>query len=532
LSCDLLIRNARVFPGDAPPINADVAVTGDRISAVGYSLAGNGAREVIDAEGLMLCPGFIDMHAHSALVPFDDPRLLPKLGQGFTTELLHPDGLAPAPVDPKRLEDRREYLRALEGEGPASWPWSTLAEYLDALEQTHPGTSLVPSIGHGAVRDRVMAAERRPPSASELAAMRDEIRIGFEQGARSLSFGLIYVPGLFAEFDELVACAEEAASFGAPLVPHVRNEGDNVLEAVGEMIEVARRSGASLHLSHLKVIGRADLVDPLLELIDRSSVDLDLSFDQYPYGAGSTLLSALLPPWAQEGGARGILARLTASHERTAIACDMRRGISGWENLYAACGPERIAIANAASSRDEAIGQTLAELGEALGIDPLNAALDLLVDTRLNATMVDHYATEATVRTIFSHPLALVGSDGIFGSHPHPRLYGTAARVLGRYALRDGLIAVEDAVARLTARAAERLGLRDRGRIAKGLRADLVLIDSKLFIDTATFAEPVSPPLGLCRVVVGGRTAWLNGEPQDARGGEVVREALSRTVRA
>ncbi|MDP8949751.1 MAG: amidohydrolase family protein, partial [Actinomycetota bacterium] len=499
-----------------------------QISAVESGLPTETAGEVLDAAGLMLCPGFIDMHAHTALQPFQEPQLTPKLAQGFTTELINPDGLAPAPVSEDRLDDRRDYLRPLEGPGPERWTWSTFAEYLDALADTRPATTLVPSIGHNAVRDFVIGGTNRRPDREELRKMREEVRVGLEAGARTLSFGLIYMPGAFSQTEELVALAEEAAPFGAPLVPHVRNEADGVLEAVGEMVEVARRSGAPLHLSHLKVVGNADLVEPLLELLEHARADIDITFDQYPYGAGSTVLSALLPPWAQEGGTSSTLARLRDSGQREAMQRDIERGLPGWENVYKACGAEGIVVAHAANHRAEDVGKTLAEVGEERGCDPFVAAMDLLRETGLDVTMIDHYATEQTVRTIFRHPLQLVGSDGIFGDRPHPRLYGTAARALGRYALKERLITIEEAVARLTARAADRIGLGDRGRIREGLRADLALLDPARFIDTATYDDPKRVPEGVSRVLVAGRTVWAEGAPTGVLPGDVLRELLPR----
>src|SRR5918994_5086022 len=456
VSFDLLIKGALVYTGEGPALGADVGVADGRISAVEPRLPTEGAGEVIDATGLMLCSGFIDMHAHTALESFRDSRLEPKVAQGFTTELINPDGLAPAPVSEERLDARRDYLRPLEGTGPERWTWSTFAEYLDALADTRPANTLVPSIGHNAVRDFVMGGANRQPGREELQRMREEVRLGLEAGARTFSFGLIYMPGAFSQTEELVELAGEAAPFGALLVPHVRNEADGVLEAVREMVEVARRSGAPLHLSHLKVVGNPGLVEPLLELLERARADIDITFDQYPYGAGNTVLSALLPPWAQEGGPSDTLVRLADQDQREAMRQDIERGLPGWENVYKACGAEGIVVAHAVNKRSEDIGKTLAEIGEERGCDPFVAAMDLLGETNLDVTMIDHYATEETVRTIFRHPLHLVGSDGIFGDRPHPRLYGTAARGLGRDAPKERVMLIEEAGERLNVHAAER----------------------------------------------------------------------------
>lgn len=529
MQVDLLIRGAVVADGDGPRRRADVAVADGRIAAVAERLPVDGAAEVVDAEGQLLCPGFVDMHAHSALEPFSRPGLWPKVAQGFTTELIGPDGLAPAPVEPARQEDRRSYLGSLEGRGPGRWGWSSFAEYLDALDATRPATTLVPSVGHSAVRDYVIGSDNRAPDAAELRRMRDATRKCLEDGARTLSFGMIYLPGLFAATGELEVLAEEAARFGAPLVPHVRNEGAQVLESIEEFVGIARRTGAPLHLSHLKLIGNAQLLDGLLALLDRAAGEVSLSFDQYPYGAGSTVMTALLPAWALEGGAARVLARISDGDARRRIVRDVEDGLPGWENIYAACGAEQITVANAPGVRAADVGKTLARVAEERGTHPMVAALDLLVDERLDVAMVDHYATEETVRAIFRHPLGLVGSDGIFSERPHPRLYGTAARVLGRYALRDGLISVEDAVARLSANAADRLGLADRGRIRTGLRADLVLLDPETFVDVATYDDPCRTAPGVHRVLIAGETVVRDGRPTDARPGGVERAPLPQT---
>jgi N-acyl-D-amino-acid deacylase len=523
---DLVVRGATVYPGDGAPFTGDVGVSGGRVSFVARSHEGPAApeaRELVDGSGLMLCPGFIDLHTHSALRSFDDPFLTPKLAQGFTTEVINPDGLAPAPVAAERRAERQAYLRPLEGPGPPEWPWSTVAEYLHALEATRPALSLVPSIGHGAVRDLVLGGGRVVPGPEQLREMQRQIRLGFEAGARMLSFGLVYLPGAYAATGELVAVAEEAAAAGAPLVPHVRNEGHGLLEAIGEMIDVARRAGAPLHLSHLKSLADEALVEPLLDLLDGAAAEIDLTFDQYPYGAGSTLLASILPAWAQEGGAPGTLLAIGSRDERRRIARDIASGLPGWENILGTLGPERIEIANAGPPNEAAAGRTLAELAEERGCDSVTAALDLMGESALDVTMVLHYASDAAVEAIAAHPLQLVGSDGIFGTRPHPRLYATAPRFLGRFALRDGLLPPEEAVARLTARAADRLGLTDRGRIATGLRADLVLLDPARFVDTATYADPCRSPEGVEAVWVDGVLAFAGGAPTGARPGGVVR---------
>jgi N-acyl-D-amino-acid deacylase len=484
----LVVRGAEVYPGERPPFRADVGIADGRIAAIAERLEG----EVVEAAGLMLCPGFVDLHAHSALEPFRDPTLAPKVLQGFTTEVICPDGLAPAPVRDRPA--RRAYLRALEGDGPPEWGWSTFAEYLDALPAT--ATTLVPSAPHGSIRELCDA---------DVDAMRREVRLAFEAGARLLSFGLVYVPGAYADTEELVAVAEVAAEVGAPLVPHVRNEGHGVLDAVREMVEVSERSGAPLHVSHQKCHADEALLEPLLDLVDAAGA----TFDQYPYGAGATLLAGLLPPWAQEGGAAATLGRARDPETRRRIARDVAHGLPGWENQLGTLGAENVVVA----------GRTIAERGG----DPVETVLDLLVESELAAPMIIHYAGEEAVRTVARHRRQLVGSDGIFGEHPHPRLYGTAPRFLGRFALREGLVPVEEAVARLTARAADLLGLSDRGRIEVGKRADLVLLDPARYVDAATYDDPKRSPDGVAGVWVAGEAVVRHGRVTGATPAGVLR---------
>ncbi|MBA3843497.1 MAG: amidohydrolase family protein [Actinobacteria bacterium] len=498
----LVVHGARVYPGEGLPYEADVAVVGRSIVAIGANLPRSDC-QVVDGTGCLLCPGFIDLHAHSALASFEDPLLTPKILQGFTTEVICPDGLAPAPVADRSA--RQAYLRALEGGGPAHWGWTSFAEYLDALAATRPALTLVPSAAHGAVRDFVLGSGNVSPTAPQLEAMRAEVRLGFEAGARMLSFGLVYFPGAFAGTEELVALAEVAAEFGAPLVPHVRNEGAGVLDAVKEMVEVSRRSGAPLHLSHLKCLADETLIEPLLAYVDESGA----TFDQYPYGAGSTLLASLLPGWAQEGGAAATLARIAQPETRARIAADVAVGLPGWENQLGTLGPERIDVD----------GSSIADRGG----DAVETVLDLLLESDLAAAMILHYASDASVRLVARDPHQLVGSDGIFGAHPHPRLYGTAPRFLGRFVLREGLLPVEEGVARLTARAADRLGLADRGRIEVGLRADFVLLDPDRYVDDATYADPKRSPEGVRGVWVAGEAVVRDGRVTGARPGGVLR---------
>ncbi len=531
-AADLLLRGGLVYPGEGAPLRADVAIRGDRIAAVAPELDGGEAARVLDLDGLAVAPGFVDMHSHSALRPFVEPELASRITQGFTTELINQDGVGPAPVTTAGVSDRRAYLTVFEGRGPDDWSWRSIGDYLEALDATRPATSLCPLVPHGAVREVVMGGARRAPTAAELDAMRGEVYEGMQAGAWGLSLGLVYAPAAFAETDELVALAQVVADHGGFVIPHIRSESGRLLEAVGEMLDVARRSGAALNLTHLKVMGKRNAwqLPGLLELIE-SAVDegLDVTFDQYPYIAGATLLTATLPLWAHEGGASRMLERLRDPAQHARMVADMSSAESPHENHLVHCGAEAITIVDCGEQGPPGVvGESLAAIARDRGVDPAQAAIDLLVESRLQVAIVLEYAEEATVRSIARHPLMLVGSDGIFSERPHPRLWGTAPRVLGRYAIREGLLDVREAVARLSTRAAARIGLRDRGRVTPGLRADLVIFDPERLIDRATYEFPERPATGVEWVLVGGEIALSPEGPTGARAGGVVRRPTTK----
>ncbi|KAF0964475.1 N-acyl-D-amino-acid deacylase family protein [Rhodococcus sp. T7] len=516
----LVIRNADVVTEDGIR-RADVLVESGMIVAVGPDLTVGSAGRTVDATGHLLCPGFIDLHAHSALRPFDDPLLSAKVGQGFTTELICPDGLGPAPLSDATVDTRRRYLQGLEPSTNARWDWRSMESYLDALQSAAASANMTSCVPHSAVRESVMGNADRAPDRREMSAMKDLVADSLAAGGRAVSFGMIYAPGLYADTDELRQIAEIAAAYDVPLVPHVRNEAAGVIDSISEFVRVCEETGAHLHVSHVKLVGVPHLLSDLLHTLSEAQDRIRLTCDQYPYGAGSTLLSALLPGYAFDGGPRATLERVSDRSERERMARDMHAGLPHWENLFAACGPENIVITQAAGARRDTVSKTVAAIADETNTDPAIAVIDLLRDTELDACMIDHYSTEKVVREIFTSSGALVGSDGVFNPHPHPRLYGTAPRVLGRYALREQLITVPEAIRRLSTGPAEILGLTDRGVIAPDKRADLVLIDPARYLDTATYDEPHSFPPGVELVTVGGVPVWENGAHTGQRPGVV-----------
>lgn len=524
---ELLIRNGRVLDGTGSPWRrADVGVADGRIVAVRPYLDRPAAR-TIDAADRIVAPGFIDLHSHSDLLLLADPRSSAKIRQGVTTEVFGVDGLCPAPVRPEAVAARRRYLGALEGNPDAEWTWSGLDDYLDTLEAQRPSPNLVGLVAHGAVRDWVMGLEQRPATSAEIDQMCGLVAEALAAGAPGLSTGLIYIPCAYADQAELRALCRTVGRHGGFIDPHIRNEGDGLLDSLDEMIGLCRDTGAALHVSHLKVIGRDNWphVEQVFGKIETARREgLDITFDQYPYVAGCTIMSALLPAWAHDGGPDALLRRLADPMHRDRMRREIADGVPGWENLARACGWEGIVIASVGSETNRAWeGRTLAALAEARAVAPADALFDLLLDEDLQVGMIDFYGSEDVTRQILAHPLQTVCTDGILGGKPHPRLHGTFPRILGRYVREEGVLSLPEAVRKMTGAAASRLGWQDRGLVREGSAADLVVFDPERVIDRATYDAPTLDPVGITWVVVNGQVALADGQETGVGSGRALR---------
>jgi N-acyl-D-amino-acid deacylase len=518
---DVLLRNARILDGTGGPwLEADLAVEGDRIAALGALASARAALE-IDCAGASLAPGFIDAHSHSDLVVFEDGSCAPKLMQGVTTELLGQDGIAAAPIRTEHKADWRRHLSGLLGNPKLEWAWSSFDEYLSALENASPGTNLACLAPHGNLRLWVMGMEDRKASPAELEEMASLLRECMEAGAVGLSTGLIYPPCSYADEDELAALCAALVGCGGFLVVHMRSEDARVFEALGEMLRVSERSSAPLHISHLKVAGRPQFgrAGDLLAEIERARErGVEVTFDQYPYTAGSTMLFAILPEWLQEGGPDAMIERLGDAGVRERIVAELAKRGSG------AAAITDIRVAGVGSERNRHLeGRNLLEVAEALGKPLIDAVCDLLIEEDLNVSMILFIADEGDVQAILRHPLQIACTDGLLGGKPHPRLYGTFPRILGHYCRELGVLPLPEAVRKMTSAPAARLGLRDRGILRPGMKADLVVFDPERVIDRATYDEPRRPPEGILHVFVNGRHAVRHGELLEARAGRVLR---------
>ncbi|MES4891680.1 D-aminoacylase [Streptomyces sp. NPDC096012] len=535
---DLVIRDADVVDGSgADSYRADVVLDGGRIVSIVKEAAGAGCQRPravreLDAEGLVLSPGFIDMHAHSDLALLRDPDHSAKAAQGVTLEVLGQDGLSYAPVDDRTLEEVRRAITGWNGYGDdIDFGWRTVGEYLDRLDHGFDGRGIAVNaaylIPQGTVRALAVGWEDREATPEEVDRMRRLVAEGMEQGAVGLSSGLTYTPGMYAADAELTELCRVVARYGGYYCPHHRSYGAGALDAYAEMVDLTREAGCPLHLAHATMNfgvneGRAP---ELLALLDRAlDAGADITLDTYPYTPGCTTLAALLPSWASEGGPEAVLARLTdpvtaerIRHDLEVTGSDGCHGVPvEWETI------EVSGVSDPALG--DLVGRTVRESAGLRGESPWTTARRLLVDDRLGTTILQHVGHEENVRTIMRHRTHTGGSDGILrGAKPHPRAYGTFPRYLGRYVRESGVLTLEECVAHLTGRPAARLRLPDRGLVREGYRADLVLFDPETVSAGATFAEPRTLPTGIPHVLIDGRFVIEDGKRTDVLAGRAVR---------
>ncbi len=532
---DLVLRGGLLVDGTGAPARpADVGILGDRILAVGDLSAVDlgGVEAVLELDGRVVAPGFIDPHGHSDGSVLVDGALASHLHQGYTTQLSGNCGDTLAPItdigrETVELELRPNGLVAR---------WRTFAEYLDLVEMQRLGLNVAFLAGHGTIRASVLGADPRSPAPNELAAMVREVDAAMDAGAVGLSSGLIYAPGMHASASEVEALVAAASRRGGLYATHMRNECDDLFASLDESIAAIRAagSGARLQVSHLKcasrsVWGRAG--EAIARLEAARAEGLDVAADQYPYTAASTTLATILPPALLGLGIEACAAALGDPDVRARVRAEMAQGISGWENVAADPGWEGIRIAWSASHPDWA-GRSLAALADDLNSDPAELAFDALVDDLLDVSVVIDCMDEADVDTIMAVPWIAICTDAegrrpghpiLDAGIPHPRTYGTTARVLGRYARDRGVLSLEAAVAKLTSVPADRLGLRDRGVVREGAMADLVTFDASTVRDAATYEDPARYPLGIADVIVNGRPVVQGGAETGERPGRLLR---------
>jgi len=490
---DLLIVGGRLVDGTGNPwYRADIAVRDGQIVAIGH-LRGALARRTINADGLVVSPGFIDVHVHSDVMLLAEPEHEGQVRQGVTTELLGQDGMSYAPVSPETLPFWREYLAGVGGAPDIDWSWQTVGEYLARFDR-QVAVNVAYLIPHGNVRYEVMRMEQRPPTPEELARMQSLVAQGMADGAVGLSTGLFYVPGVYANTDELIALCRPVAEAGGVYVTHMRDYGAHYRESLAEVFTIGREAHLPVHISHLNLRAEA------LPLIDQArEAGIEVTFDTYPYLAGCTLLVALLPTWVQEGGIRATVARLRQPEVRARLRQTVEAPTARWDLVT-------IAVVTKPEHQPYG-GMTIPDAARLARQDLTDFIADLLVSENLAVTIIAHHAyrTEEDMRAILRHRAQMVGTDGVLlGTHPHPRGFGTYPRLLGRYVREEEVLELEECVRKMTSLPAQLIGLQGRGLLREGFAADIVCFDPNVVIDRATYEEGRRPPDGIPYVMVNG----------------------------
>jgi N-acyl-D-amino-acid deacylase len=519
---DLVIRGATVIDGSgASRFGADVAVNGGLITEVGQ-LESSAARTTIPAEGLVLAPGFIDLHAHSDLMLLEQPEHGLKVLQGVTTELLGQDGLSYAPIAPAALPVMRDMITAINGAPDVAYRWSTVAEFLSLLAAAKPAVNVAYLVPHGALRLSVTGMADRVATDDEIAEMGRLAASGMADGALGLSSGLTYPPATWSDTRELVGIARAIAPYRGIYVTHHRDYGPKLAESVEEALTIGREAGVPVHFSHFHISGKpyAGRAGEFLARIDRSrAAGLDVTFDTYPYLAGSTFLGAWIPAHVMRGTTDEAIATLSDPERRPQILAEIEAGPRTY--VYTDWG--EFQIAGAAHNRDLEglrIPAAAAKRGRPLGA----FIADLLIAEHMNVTILAFNGREENVREVMRHPAWTVGTDAILvGGTVHPRAAGTYPTILGTYARDEGVLSLERAVNAMTGAAAKRIGLVDRGLVRPGLAADLVLFDPATVAPRNSYEDSRVPPAGMPWVIINGVPVKADDQPTGARPGRVLR---------
>jgi N-acyl-D-amino-acid deacylase len=527
---DLIISGGTVYDGNGgQALQTDIGVVSDRIVAIG-DLSGFSAANSIDARGLAVAPGFVNMLSWATESLIEDGRGMSDILQGVTLEVMG-EGSSMGPLN----DVMKQELRQRQGNIVYDVEWTTLGGYLEFLEDRGVSPNVASYVGAGTLRIHEVGYDDRPASPEELARMQELVRQAMREGAIGVGSSLIYAPDNFADTDELIALVTAAAEYGGAYISHIRSEGNRLEEGVQELIKIASVTGAPAEIYHLKAAGRDNWhkMSNVFELVESArAAGLFISADMYTYTAGSTGLDATMPLWVQAGGHDTWVRNLQDPEIRARVAAEMRMPTDEWENFFVAAGPENIQLVE---FRSEAlrhlVGKTLQEVADERGQDPAETAMDLVIEDDSRVGAVFFLMSEENIKRKIARPWVSFGSDaravaaeGVFlESGPHPRTYGNFARLLGKYVREEQVIPLEEAVRRMTSLPAYNMAISNRGQLSEGFYADIVVFDPARIADKATFAEPHQYSVGMRHVFVNGVQVVENGRHTGATPGRVVR---------
>lgn len=524
----ILIKNGFIIDGTGKDrFLEDILILDENIYKIG-NIDESDDYKIIDAKGKIVCPGFIDTHSHSDLQVLVDGYIEPKVRQGITTEVLGQDGISMAPLPKKYVSPWRKNLAGLDGDSDKlSWDWENTEGYLNLLEKSSIGPNMSYLVPHGNVRMEVLGLDNRQPSKEDIQEMKRVLERELKAGAVGLSSGLIYMPCAYGHTEEIIELCKVAAKHDKVFVVHQRSEADTIVDSMKEIIRIGRESGVKIHFSHFKVCGKKnwDKIDDMIKLLDEAKKEgIKVSLDQYPYVAGSTMLGVILPPWVHDGGTDKLLKRLQDKKLREKMIYDIEKGIPGWDNFIDFAGVDNIYVTSVKTDKNkDCIGKNLAEIGKLRGKDAYNAAFDLLYEEGNAVGMYDYYGKEEHVIKFMKREEQNVCTDGLLGGKPHPRVYGTFPRVLGKYVREEKALTLEEAIYKMTSKPAKVFKFNDRGEIAEGKKADIVIFNPDTVIDKATFINPDQYPEGIDTVIINGKVVLNNGKRSKELTGKIIR---------
>ncbi|WP_131043261.1 N-acyl-D-amino-acid deacylase family protein [Clostridioides difficile] len=523
-----LIKHGLIVDGNkTPAYEGDILIENEKILKISQDL-NEEADKVIDAKGRVICPGFIDTHSHSDLVILVNPYNEVKIRQGITTEVLGQDGISMAPLPQEHISSWRKNLAGLDGESDEiDWKYETTENYLKMMDYNGVGLNETYLVPHGNVRMEAMGLEDRPATKEEIQKMCEITERELKAGAIGLSTGLIYIPCAYSLTEEIIEMCKVVAKYDGVFVVHQRSEADTILTSMEEIIEIGKQSGVKVHFSHFKVCGKANwkYIPQVIELLEKAEKEgVRVSFDQYPYAAGSTMLGVVLPPWAHSGGTDKLIERLSDENERAKMKKDIANGIEGWDNFIEFAGIDQIFVTSVKTEKNkDTIGKSLLEIGKMRGKDPLDATFDLLKEEENAVGMVDFYGLEEHIIGFMKRDEQNVCTDGLLAGKPHPRAYGSFPKILGRYVRELNVLTIEEAVYKMTKKAATSFSIKDRGELKEGYFADIVIFDKDTVSGCDDFINSMQYPTGIDYVIINGNCVVEEGKYNKIKAGKVLK---------
>ncbi|HBE9528929.1 TPA: D-aminoacylase [Clostridioides difficile] len=523
-----LIKHGLIVDGNkTPAYEGDILIENEKILKISQDL-NEEADKVIEAKGRVICPGFIDTHSHSDLVILVNPYNEVKIRQGITTEVLGQDGISMAPLPQEHISSWRKNLAGLDGESDEiDWKYETTENYLKMMDYNGVGLNETYLVPHGNVRMEAMGLEDRPATKEEIQKMCEITERELKAGAIGLSTGLIYIPCAYSLTEEIIEMCKVVAKYDGVFVVHQRSEADTILTSMEEIIEIGKQSGVKVHFSHFKVCGKANwkYIPQVIELLEKAEKEgIRVSFDQYPYAAGSTMLGVVLPPWAHSGGTDKLIERLSDENERAKMKKDIANGIEGWDNFIEFAGIDQIFVTSVKTEKNkDTIGKSLLEIGKMRGKDPLDATFDLLKEEENAVGMVDFYGLEEHIIGFMKRDEQNVCTDGLLAGKPHPRAYGSFPKILGRYVRELNVLTIEEAVYKMTKKAATSFSIKDRGELKEGYFADIVIFDKDTVSGCDDFINSMQYPTGIDYVIINGNCVVEEGKYNKIKAGKVLK---------